>query len=94
LRDTSGLLLNSLGVALLPGFLGIEAQLAQYLGGLAQQIALALLVLIPVLKFRNRNKTVDNTLAHRVSLAYADPLAKLRSRMAVEDRVVAPRRPI
>jgi hypothetical protein len=94
LRDTSGLLLNSLGVALLPGFLGIEAQLAQYLGGLAQQIALALLVLIPVLKFRNRNKTVDNTLAHRVALAYADPLAKLRSRMAVEDRVVAPRRPI
>jgi hypothetical protein len=47
-----------------------------------------------VLKFRNRNKTVDNTLAHRVALAYADPLAKLRSRMAVEDRVVAPRRPI
>jgi hypothetical protein len=86
LRDTSGLLLNSLGVALLPGFLGIEGQLAEYLGGLIQQIALALFVLVPVLKFRNRNKFGDSTLAQRTVLAYADPLAKLRSRTPVEDR--------
>jgi hypothetical protein len=68
-RDGSGVLLNSLGVALLPGFLGIEGQLAQYLGGVAQQIAIALLVLAPVLKFHLKSR--DKEFGGRSVLAYA-----------------------
>ena len=48
LRPCSGLLLNSIGVALLPQLLGVEAQLAQYIAGFGQQIAVALITLAPM----------------------------------------------
>ena len=51
LRYSSGLLLSSLGAVLLPGFIAVEAQLAQYLAGVLQQVVVALLVLLPILKF-------------------------------------------
>jgi hypothetical protein len=86
LGDTSGLLLNSLGVALLPGFLGIEGQLAQYLGGLTQQIAIALLVLAPVLKVRDHSESSDSDLPRRIVLAQIDRLARLRNRMVLRHR--------
>lgn len=44
-----GLVFSTLGAVLIPQFLAIESQLAQYLSGLVQQIAVALLVLLPVL---------------------------------------------
>jgi hypothetical protein len=87
LRHTSGLLLNSLGAALLPGFLGIESQLGQYLGGLAQQIAIALLVLVPVLKFRDHNKFGGSAPSpNRWFPISTDSLARLRPRTVVKDR--------
>ena len=49
LRADRGLVFSTLGVVLIPQFLAIESQLAQYLSGLVQQIAVALLVLLPVL---------------------------------------------
>jgi hypothetical protein len=52
LSKGSGILLTSLGIILLPQFLAIEAQLAQYLGGIVQQILFALLVMLPALKIR------------------------------------------
>jgi hypothetical protein len=45
----SGLLLSSIGVALLPGLISIESQMAVYISGLVQQIFFALAVLAPVL---------------------------------------------
>lgn len=48
LRPGSGLLLNSVGVALLPQLVPVEAQLAQYIAGFGQQIAVALITLAPM----------------------------------------------
>ena len=52
LRTSSGLLLGSIGVALLPGLLSVESQMAVYVAGLVQQILFALIVLAPVLELR------------------------------------------
>jgi hypothetical protein len=52
LHADSGVLFSCLGAVLVPQLLAIEAQMAQYVAGLAQQIALALLVLIPTLELR------------------------------------------
>jgi len=48
LRPSSGLLLNSIGVVLLPQLLQVEAQLAQYTAGFGQQIAVALITMAPM----------------------------------------------
>lgn len=48
LRPSSGLLLNSIGVSLLPGLLLVESQLAQYIAGLGQQIVVALIAFAPM----------------------------------------------
>jgi hypothetical protein len=54
LSRASGQLLISLGVVLLPQFLTIESQLAQYLGGIAQQVLFTLLVMLPAMSLRRR----------------------------------------
>jgi predicted small integral membrane protein len=55
LRGESGLLLGSIGLALIPGFLTIESQLAQYFSGVVQQVVLTLLILLPVIRRRVGN---------------------------------------
>lgn len=52
----SGVLFSCVGAVLIPQLLLIEAQMAQYVAGLAQQIALVLLVLIPTLEVRARTR--------------------------------------
>jgi hypothetical protein len=47
LGQNVGLLARSIGFSLLPQMLTVEAQLAQYIGGLVQQIVVALLILAP-----------------------------------------------
>jgi hypothetical protein len=54
LHEDSGVLFSCLGAVLIPQLLAIESQMAQYVAGLAQQIALILLVLIPTLEARSR----------------------------------------
>jgi hypothetical protein len=54
LSINSGILLNAIGVALLPNFLAIESQMAQYISGLVQAIALTMVVLMPVMKKERR----------------------------------------
>jgi hypothetical protein len=49
LRPGSGLLLNSIGVVLLPQLLQVEAQLAEYLAGVGQQIVVALIAMAPLI---------------------------------------------
>jgi hypothetical protein len=53
-RD-SGWVLNAIGIALIPSFLTVESQLAQYLSGIVQCIAVSLLVLWPVLHAQLRS---------------------------------------
>jgi hypothetical protein len=48
LRPGSGLLLNSIGVVLLPQLLQVEGQLAEYLSGVGQQIVVALIAMAPL----------------------------------------------
>jgi hypothetical protein len=50
----SSALFLSVGIALLPGFLGIEAQMAQYLAGVLQTVLLTILVFFPVIRMRER----------------------------------------
>ena len=59
-RDSSTLFL-AIGVALLPGILGIESQMSAYLGGVIQTVFLTMLVFLPVL--RRRSGKVRTTLA-------------------------------
>ena len=46
----AGPLLQAVGVVLLPTFLSIESQLAQYLGGIIQEVAVILIVMLPAIK--------------------------------------------
>jgi hypothetical protein len=62
LQSGSGLLLNSIGVALLPQLLPVESQLAQYIAGFAQQAAIALITLAPMFDL-HRNKKYQETRA-------------------------------
>src|SRR5262249_50065502 len=54
LHANAGLLFSSLGAVLVPQLIGIESQMAEYVAGLAQQILLVLLVLVPTLESRVR----------------------------------------
>jgi hypothetical protein len=67
LRAEAGVLLNSIGVSLLPGLLDVQSQMAQYLAGLIQQIAVAIIILVPVLEFRRRKglKSIQTIAAAR-----------------------------
>jgi len=47
---SSGILLGSIGVILLPQMLGIESQMAVYLGGIIQQTLFVLVVFLPALR--------------------------------------------
>lgn len=50
LSKTSGALMTAIGVILLPQFLAVESQMAQYLGGIVQQVLVTLLVMSPIIR--------------------------------------------
>jgi hypothetical protein len=56
LSQGAGIFLNALGIVLIPQFLAVELQLAQYLGGVLQQILLTIVVMLPIIYFRHRRK--------------------------------------
>lgn len=58
LGKSSGLLMSSLGIALLPQMLGIESQMATYLGGIIQQVAFSLVILLPVIRWRKMSQSL------------------------------------
>ncbi len=58
LGKSSGLLMSSLGIALLPQMLGIESQMAAYLGGIVQQVLFSLLVLLPIIRLSKFRRTI------------------------------------
>lgn len=49
LSKTSGALMTGIGVILLPQFLAVESQMAQYVGGILQQVLLTLVVMFPII---------------------------------------------
>jgi len=50
LSAKSGPLLKAIGVVLLPTFLAVESQLAQYFGGIVQEVEVILIVMLPAIK--------------------------------------------
>jgi len=50
LLRTSGALMTAIGVVLLPQFLAVESQIAQYFGGILQQIVVTLVVMLPIIR--------------------------------------------
>ena len=59
MRTASGLLLSSIGVALLPGLLVVESQMSVYIAGLAQQVLFVFLTLAPVITVVRRGDGVS-----------------------------------
>ncbi len=74
LSPSSGLLMSSLGIALLPQLLSVEAQMPQYLGGIVQQVVLSVVVLLPIISWGKAKTSTRKVL--RLS---GSSLAKQRS---------------
>lgn len=58
LSKESGILWTALGMVLLPQLLAIESQMAQYLGGLIQQVAFTLVIMFPALRLGSKRKAL------------------------------------
>ncbi len=73
-RGSSALFL-AIGLALLPEMIGIQAQMAQYLGGLVQRVLLTILVFLPVIRGR-----LAGAGAFRKTPQRASAMGRLRAR--------------
>jgi hypothetical protein len=61
MRTACGLLFSSMGIALLPGLLAVESQMAIYVSGLVQQVFFALITLAPVITVGRRDSLLPGT---------------------------------
>ena len=52
LTKTSGALMTGIGVILLPQFISVESQMAQYVGGIVQQVVVTLIVMLPIIRIQ------------------------------------------
>lgn len=52
LSKSSGALMTALGVILLPQFLAVESQMAQYVGGITQEVVVTLIVMMPIIRMQ------------------------------------------
>lgn len=50
LNKNSGALMTAIGVILLPQFISVESQMAQYVGGVMQQVVVTLIVMLPIIR--------------------------------------------
>jgi hypothetical protein len=44
--------MTGIGVILLPQFLAVESQMAQYVGGIVQQVVVTLIVMLPIIRIQ------------------------------------------
>jgi len=58
LSKTSGALMTGIGVILLPQFLSVESQMAQYVGGILQQVLVTLVVMLPIIRIQGLRSRV------------------------------------
>jgi len=68
MRKASGLLLSSIGVALSPGLLAVESQMAVYVSGLVQEVLFALIALAPVMIVIRRDRVVPGAPVSRAGV--------------------------
>lgn len=68
----AGFLMSAIGVVLLPQFLGIEVQLAGYIGGIVQQVFFTVLVMLPVVRIKKSCKRATD-ISRSSSLIEARP---------------------
>jgi len=73
LNQDSSLLFWGIGIALLPSFLTIESQLAQYLGGLVQKILFTCFIFLPIIRFKERQRISTEVLKREESAALPNP---------------------
>jgi hypothetical protein len=76
LAKSSGALMTAIGVILLPQFLSVESQLAQYIGGILQEVGVTLLVMLPIIRvqgLRSRRFGRSATLTSSTSEALVAP---------------------
>jgi hypothetical protein len=59
LGRSAGMLMNGIGIVLLPQMMGVESQLAVYLGGFVQQVSFTLLLLLPVISWIPRERALS-----------------------------------
>ncbi len=63
LSKTSGALMTAIGVILLPQFLAVESQMAQYVGGIVQEVVVTLIVMLPIIRIQGlRSRGMAKTL--------------------------------
>jgi hypothetical protein len=58
LGKDSGVLMTAIGLIMLPQFLAIESQMAQYLGGILQQVLVTLVVMLPVVQIGSARRSL------------------------------------
>jgi hypothetical protein len=58
LGKDSGVLMIAIGLIMLPQFLAIESQMAQYLGGILQQVLVTLVVMLPVVQIGSPRRSL------------------------------------
>jgi hypothetical protein len=58
LSKASGLLFTGIGIILIPYFMVLEAQMAQYLGGMVQRVFMIMLIMVPVIRFPKAQKSL------------------------------------
>ena len=56
LSTTSGALMTAMGVILIPQFLAVESQMAQYVGGVVQQVVVTLIVMLPIVSLHGSRR--------------------------------------
>jgi hypothetical protein len=64
LSTTSGALMTAIGVMLLPQFLSVESQVAQYLGGILQQLVVTLVVMLPIIRVQGLRSGRPNKMSN------------------------------
>ena len=64
-RDSS-VLMKGIGLGMMPAFIGPEAQMAQFLGGVLQQILLVIVVMLPIIHVGRRRATLGEASPRRV----------------------------
>jgi hypothetical protein len=52
LSQSSGALMTGIGLILLPQFIAVESQMAQYVGGIMQQVVVTLIIMLPVIRIQ------------------------------------------
>jgi hypothetical protein len=67
-RD-AGVLMKGVGMALLPGLVGVESQMAQYLGGIVQTALLSIAIILPIVEVRSRRQVQPSFRRRRVPVS-------------------------